>query len=107
MVQLSDLLIPLLALLLGAPVGAALAADAPRGLSGQVTQIVDGDTLKVRIGDRIETVRYIGMNAPEPQHPTKGREPGAREATEANRKLVEGRCALNWTSRSEIATGGC
>jgi nuclease-like protein len=41
-------------------------------------------------GDRIEKVRYIGMNAPELHHPTKGVEPLAREAIEANRKLVQG-----------------
>ena len=29
------------------------------------------------------------MNAPERHHPTKGEQPGGREAAEANRKLVE------------------
>jgi micrococcal nuclease len=53
-------------------------------------RIVDGDTILVRLGDHIEKVRYIGMNAPELHHPTKGVEPLAREATEANRKFVEG-----------------
>jgi len=67
-----------------------VAADAPKALIGRVVSIVDGDTIKVRIGDRTETVRYIGMNAPELHHPTKGEEPGGREAAEANRKLVEG-----------------
>lgn len=69
---------------------ASLAADTPRALVGQVVAVVDGDTIKVRMGDRVETVRYIGMNAPEVHHAEKGEEPGGREATEANRKLVEG-----------------
>jgi len=66
------------------------AADAPKSLLGQVVSVVDGDTIKVRIGDRTESVRYIGINTPELRHPTRGEEPGAREATHANRKLVEG-----------------
>jgi len=51
---------------------------------------VDGDTIQVRIGDRLEKVRYIGMNAPEVHHPRKGEEPGGREASEVNRQLVGG-----------------
>ena len=87
MAQLTRLVAPLLALLLAGSAG--VAADAPKALVGRVVSIVDGDTIKVRIGDRTETVRYIGMNTPELHHPTKGVEPLAREATEANRKLVE------------------
>jgi micrococcal nuclease len=49
-----------------------LAADAPKALVGRVVNIVDGDTIKVRIGDRTETVRYIDMNTPELHHSTKG-----------------------------------
>ena len=88
MAQLTRLVAPLLALLLAG--SASLAADAPKALVGRVVSIVDGDTIKVRIGDRTETVRYIGMNAPELHHPTKGEELGGREAGEANRKLVQG-----------------
>src|SRR5437899_251583 len=36
----------------------------------------------------MEKVRYIGVNTPETHHPTKGLEPGGREATEVNRQLV-------------------
>lgn len=57
-----------------------------RGLQGKnngtVTAIVDGDTIKVDIGGKVETVRYIGINTPE-----KG-QPGYRQAVEENRKLV-------------------
>jgi endonuclease YncB( thermonuclease family) len=59
-------------------------------LIGTVVKVVDGDTVHVRVGDRIEKVRYIGMNAPELHHPTLGEQPGGREAAEANRKLVDG-----------------
>ena len=61
-----------------------------RTLTGTVVKVVDGDTIHVRIGDRVEKIRYIGVNAPELHHPTKGAEPLGREAAEANRKLVEG-----------------
>jgi len=53
-------------------------------------RVVDGDTIHVRIGARVEKVRYIGVNTPEVHHPTKGEEPGGREAAEVNRRLVEG-----------------
>jgi micrococcal nuclease len=89
MVQLSRCIV-LLALLLTAGAVGSAAAEVPKTLLGQVVSVVDGDTIKVRIDNRTETVRYIGMNAPELHHPTKGEEPGGREATEANRKLVDG-----------------
>ena len=66
------------------------AADG-RELEGAVVKIVDGDTIHVRIGTRIEKVRYIGVNTPEVHHPTKGEESGGREASEVNRQLVAGK----------------
>jgi endonuclease YncB( thermonuclease family) len=41
-------------------------------LPGHVVRVVDGDTIHVRLGNHIQKVRYIGMNAPELHHPTKG-----------------------------------
>ena len=61
------------------------------GLEGQVVRIVDGDTIHVRIADRVEKVRYIGVNTPEVHHPTKGEQPGGREAAIVNGELVKGR----------------
>lgn len=79
----------LLALLAAAASGARPSAAA--GLEGPVVRVVDGDTIHVRLEGRIEKVRYIGVNAPELHHPTKGEEPGGREAAEVNRGLVEGK----------------
>ncbi len=52
-------------------------------MTGRVVWVVDGDTIHVRIGSRLEKVRYIGANAP--GDPTsrrtglaRGRCPGAR-----------------------------
>ncbi len=82
---LLPLLAAVLALLALAP------ADAGRRLEGRVVQVVDGDTVRVRLADRVETVRYIGVNTPEVRHPTRGREPGGPEATAVNRELVAGK----------------
>src|SRR5689334_12864051 len=47
--------------------------------------------IAVRAGGRVEKVRYIGIDAPETRHPIRGAEPGGREASAANRRLVQGR----------------
>lgn len=77
-------LLPLLLLLLAGPAPAA-------PIDGTVVRVVDGDTIYVQLGDRIEKIRYIGVNTPEIHHPTKGEEPGGREAAAVNRRLVGGR----------------
>ncbi len=58
----------------------------------QVVRVIDGDTIQVCcvFGDR-EKVLYIGINTPETKHPTKGVEHFGKEASEANRKLVDGK----------------
>lgn len=66
-------------------------AAAQTALEGVVVRIVDGDTIHVRLGERLERVRYIGVNTPEVHHPSKGEQPGGREAAVVNRELVNGR----------------
>jgi micrococcal nuclease len=61
-----------------------------------VVRVVDGDTVHVRLADRVEKVRYIGIDSPETHHPTRGEEPGARVATAVNGRLVG-----NWPVRLE------
>jgi micrococcal nuclease len=78
-------LLALLLLVLVAPPAAAGWID------GSVVRVVDGDTIAVQLADRVEKIRYIGVNAPEIHHPIRGEEPGGREAAEANRRLVAGR----------------
>jgi micrococcal nuclease len=62
-------------------------------MTGHVVWIVDGDTIHVRVGKRLEKVRYIGVNAPEIPHDTRGWIEGGERATEVNRRLVAGRIA--------------
>jgi micrococcal nuclease len=74
--------------------GAVVVAAAPAPSGGPdllVVRVVDGDTIAVRIDERVEKVRYIGVNTPELHHPTRREEPGGRQAHAANRRLVEGK----------------
>jgi micrococcal nuclease len=58
----------------------------------QVVRVVDGDTIQVCcIAGKREKVRYIGINTPETKHPSKGVEYFGKEASEANRRLVDGK----------------
>jgi micrococcal nuclease len=67
-----------------------------------VSEVIDGDTIRVELeGGKVETVRYIGINTPETNHPTVGSEPFGPEANEANRALVEGRRVFLERDRSE------
>jgi endonuclease YncB( thermonuclease family) len=85
----NQLLVSLLLLALGQH--AAAQSQPPNALVGYVTRAVDGDSISVAIGNQIEKVRYIGINTPGIQHPTKGRERYGDAAREANARLVEGR----------------
>jgi micrococcal nuclease len=60
----------------------------PRGVlqEGRVMRITDGDTIWVRFNGRDWRVRYIGIDAPEMGDVVP--EPWAREATDANARLV-------------------
>ncbi len=57
-----------------------------------VVRLIDGDTIQVCcIGWKREKVRYIGVDTPETHHPMRGVEPYGKEASEANRRLVDGK----------------
>jgi len=55
---------------------------------GVVKKVIDGDTIKIESG---ESVRYIGIDAPETPFSRRGTEAFWGEATEANRRFVEGK----------------
>ncbi len=67
--------------------GLAHAQTLPQGVDAVVQDVIDGDTIRVRMGTVDETVRYIGFDAPE-----LGRQPQcyAEVAKTANAQLVQG-----------------
>src|SRR6266545_2629371 len=57
---------------------------------GDVVRVVDGDTIRVRVGDRTERVRYIGVDTPESVKPGTPVQCYAKRAAAANAALVAG-----------------
>jgi micrococcal nuclease len=66
--------------------------DQPGDAFGQarVVRVVDGDTIRVRLGDRTERVRYIGVDTPESVKPGTPIQCFAKRAAAANAALVAG-----------------
>lgn len=63
--------------------------ELPQGLApARVVGVIDGDTIEVVSDGRRLQVRYIGIDAPEIEHPTRGKDPYAFEAHDANALLV-------------------
>jgi endonuclease YncB( thermonuclease family) len=62
-------------------------------LTGRVTRVVDGDTVKVRLarGRGTRTVRYIGVDTPESVKPGEPVQCFAKAASSFNERLVQGR----------------
>jgi micrococcal nuclease len=65
--------------------------DGPLGSTGQVVRVIDGDTVRMRIGGRTLTVRYIGVDTPETVKPNEPVQCFGRQASAFNKRLVEGR----------------
>lgn len=60
--------------------------ESPEGdtTTARVTQVIDGDTIRVEISGNVYSVRYIGINTPERN------QNGYAEATDINSELVLG-----------------
>ncbi len=56
----------------------------------EVVRVVDGDTIRVRLGGLEERVRYIGIDTPETAGSPSGEEPLGPAATALNQRLVGG-----------------
>lgn len=61
----------------------------PPGVA-RVERVVDGDTIRVRLDGRQETVRYIGVDTPETKKPGTPVECFGKRASAENERLVEG-----------------
>ena len=75
-----------------APSSTLQPAFAPSGptQTATVASITDGDTIRVKIDGKEYPVRYIGMDAPEPESADPARKQMAIAAKAANASLVEG-----------------
>lgn len=73
----------------GGPDDGASASGEER--SARVVRVVDGDTIVVRLGGRDERIRYIGVDTPETVKPRTPVQCFGKEASAANKRLVEGR----------------
>jgi micrococcal nuclease len=63
---------------------ADLEPAASEPIEGRITEVVDGDTIKVQAGGGSEyTVRLIGIDTPETRHPARPVECGGKRATAA------------------------
>jgi len=72
---------------------ALLAAPASAAETGVVAEVVDGDTLRVRIAGNAEpvTVRLVGIDAPERSHPSLGKEFFSDESAALLASLCDGK----------------
>ncbi|MCS6880773.1 MAG: thermonuclease family protein [Oscillochloridaceae bacterium] len=71
--------------------GAASGLTRPEGLpAGQVVNVVDGDTVDVRINGQVERVRLIGIDTPESVDPRQPVECFGREASARAAELLAG-----------------
>jgi len=59
--------------------------------AARVVRVVDGDTIRVSLGGKEVTVRYIGIDTPETVDPRRPVQPFGKEASERNKNLVEGK----------------
>ena len=68
----------------------------PAGLEGpyEVVEVVDGDTVKVRVDGRPVTVRLLGIDTPETHDPRRPVECFGREASRRAEQLLAGREVL-------------
>lgn len=74
--------------------------------SGTVVEVVDGDTLSVRVGRNVRTVRLIGIDAPERNHPSKPEEFLARESAARLASLCDGRSVRMEADREDADRHG-
>lgn len=70
------------------PAGGAGGEDGP--LRGDVTRVVDGDTIEVELGGGVEDVRLIGVDTPETVKPGEPVECFGPEASSFTSELLEG-----------------
>jgi micrococcal nuclease len=71
--------------------GAPTATSAGGTAQAQVTRVIDGDTIEVRISGAEDEVRYIGIDTPETVKPDTPVQCFGPQSSSANHRLVDGR----------------
>jgi|SRR4249919_2053905 len=84
-------LLAVVALLIVRPWEGGKVDDGPVSAFAFVTRVVDGDTIEARIGERVEDVRYIGVDTPETVKPGTPVQCYGLRASAFNHRLVEER----------------
>lgn len=69
----------------------AVSSRSGGGAGAEVTHVYDGDTIEALVSGLRQKIRYIGIDAPEMTDSREAVLEMARAATDANRRLVEGR----------------
>lgn len=82
MKKISLFLLSLLLLLAGCAV-----ADTPQE-TVHLVDVIDGDTIKVEMDGKKETVRFLLMDTPETHHPKLGEQPLGKEASAFTKKML-------------------
>lgn len=72
------------------PVNSELPADI-KTFDAEVVSVVDGDTIKVKINGKVESVRFLLVDTPETNHPRLGEQPFGQEAKAFTKKMLEGK----------------
>ena len=72
----------------------------------RVVRVIEGDTVDVDFRRRAIQVRYIGIDTPEPVHPTRGVEAYGKEGSERKRQLVESKTVFLGKDVSETERYG-
>ena len=69
-------------------------AAMPQTEQGKVSSVVDGDTFKVKLGKKTETVRIIGIDTPETKDPRKPVQCFGKEASKKLTILLRGKTVM-------------
>lgn len=79
----------------GAPMPATastpVSAPAIKTTPAKVLSVIDGDTIRVNLDGKTESVRLIGIDTPETVHPSAPAEPFGREASAFTERAVDGK----------------
>lgn len=73
---------------------AATGSSQPNSNQARVLKVVDGDTIEVEISGVIRKLRYIGVNTPETVDPRRPVQCFGKEASNENKRLLEGKIVV-------------